>query len=220
MFPPDKFNLYAIKGTLHREEKARHCAGDYAGILTTCRTVYAESEPVLYTNTEFCIHIRDHYWLHFMDEVHYENLFGRDCDKKPGRKQWVAENPWLQNPRSIVSLDQVRKLCLRVELSTSAEAVRWTWTNQLRHTLRDASNIQTVHIMLENIDDVVFFALDFDQEQTDHALWIIGETMQCAGTVTAALGNLLGSIDFKPASYHRMLAVLGGYVPAPDRLCV
>lgn len=219
MFPPGRFHVYAIKGTLHRKQKARHSAGDYTGILSTCRTVHAESEPVLYTNTEFCIHVRDHYWLHLMDEAHYENVFGRPRYHKPGRKQWLAGNPWLRNPRSIVSLDKVRKLCLKIEVSTSAEAVRWTWTNQLRHTLRNASDIQTLHIRLGDIEDidVIFFDLDIDQDQTDHVLWIIGETMQCAGTVTAALDHLPGSVDFQPASYYRMLTVLGGYVPAPDR---
>lgn len=47
MFPQDTIDVYAVKSTLHKAKDARCTAEDYVGILATCRTVQAESEPVL-----------------------------------------------------------------------------------------------------------------------------------------------------------------------------
>lgn len=61
MFLLDVFKVYAINGKLHKAADAHHLAGDYTTILTTCRAIYTEAKPVLYTNMEFIIHVKDDY---------------------------------------------------------------------------------------------------------------------------------------------------------------
>ena len=57
VFPRDKPDIYAIKGSLHKAEHVHHVAGDHLSILTTRCIIYIEAEPILYDNTEFCTHI-------------------------------------------------------------------------------------------------------------------------------------------------------------------
>lgn len=211
MFPEELVSLYAIRGTLHKSPDEHHPAGDYLGILTTCRAIHAESEAVLYNNTDFFILFEERYWLHLMDARAYETTFGRWCGQKPGRRQWVLENPWLQDPRSIVSLKRVRKLYLGVEISRSAEARRWTWTKQMQNTLRGASNLRRLNVRLFWPQSVRTGPL-LDQNQIDIALSIIGNTVRCGVTVTASLDSEIGEFDFDPAGYYRMVDAIKAYV--------
>jgi len=201
MFSRDKLDVYAIKGSLHKTEHVDHVASDHLAILTTCRTIYAEAKPVLYNNTEFCIHIRDHYWLHFWDNEHYEDVFEvEDYLEEPHSSLWAQWNPWLQDPRSIVPLDNVRILTVAAECSTSDSACNYTWTGQLKHTLRAASNIRKLHIELK-----VPYEESPDQQTTNFMLELFEYHIKCRGTVTAEMELALGSVKFDSASYYRML---------------
>lgn len=142
MFPRDKLDVYAIKGSLHKVEHMDHVADDHLAILTTCRAIYAEAKPVMYSNTEFCVHIRDHYWLQFWDNEYYDDVFeAEDYLEEPHSALWAQWNPWLQDPRSIVPLDNVRILTVAAECSTGGSACNYTWTGQFKQNLRAASNI-------------------------------------------------------------------------------
>lgn len=201
MFPRDKLDVYAIKGSLHKAEHVHHVASDHLAILTTCRTIYTEAKPVLYVNTEFCLHIRDHYWLHFWDTEHYEETFDvEDFLEEPLSSQWNQWNPWLQDLRSIVPLDNVRILTLAVECSTGGPACNYTWTGQFKHSLRAASNIQKLHIELK-----IPYEESPDQQTTDFMFELFEYHIKCRGTVTAEMELALGSTDFDSASYYRML---------------
>lgn len=205
MFTPDKVDVYAIEGTLHKAEEAHHPAGEYVGILATCRTIHAESTPVLYHQTEFCIHIKDCYWLHFMDNLTYEQVYLREWHQKPRQKQWLSKNPWLQDPRSVVSLENVRKLSLQLEVSGRTAAKRDTWTPLLKHKLYNATNIRFLHIKVQAIH-----GQRLNQGQTDHTFGTIGQTIRCPGIVSGELDPWLAASDFNPSSYYRMLAAYGG----------
>jgi hypothetical protein len=201
MFPRDKLDVYAIKGSLHKAEHVNHVAGDHPAILTICRTIYTEAKPVLYNNTEFCIHIRDHYWLHFWDIDHYEDVFEvEDYLEEPHSSHWAQWNPWLQDPRSIVPLDNVRILTLAVECSTNSSACNNTWTGQFKHSLRAASNIQKLHIELKNP-----YEESPNQHTTNSMFQLFEYHVKCRGTVTAEMELVLGSTKFDSAGYYRML---------------
>ena len=201
MFPRDELDVYAVKGSLHKAEHVDHVASDHLSILTTCRTIYNEAKPVLYNNTEFCVHIRDHYWLHFWDNEHYEEMFDvEDYLEEPHASLWAQWNPWLQDPHSIVPLDNVRILTLAAECSTGGVACNYTWTGQLKHTLRTASNIQRLHIKLK-----VPYEEGPDQRTTNFMFELFEYHIKCRGTVTAEMELALGSTKFDSASYYKML---------------
>lgn len=204
MFTPDKFDVYAIEDTLHKVQEPHHSAGNYVGILATCRTICAEATAVLYHNTEFCIHIKDCYWLHFMDKGIYEQIYHRDWNQKPRQRQWISQNPWLQDPRSVVSINNVRNLSLHVEVNGRPAARREMWTPLLKRALLSAANIRSLHITLKAA------RLFLDQDHIDHTLAVIGQTVQCRGVVTAEMDPWLGASDYIPSSYYRMLAFYGG----------
>lgn len=44
MFPPEKLDVYAIRGDLHRTMHQQFTAGNYVAALATCRTIYKEGE--------------------------------------------------------------------------------------------------------------------------------------------------------------------------------
>jgi hypothetical protein len=208
MFPRDKFDVYAIKGSLHKAADVHHIAGDHVAILTTCRTIYIEAKPVLYSNTEFCIHVRNQYWLHLWSTEIYEETFEvEDFLDEPQSGEWNGYNPWLQEPRSIVPIDNVRTLTLAIECSAGASSHDWTWTGQLRHTLRGASNIQKLHIRIKDpYEDHQF------QATTDLMMGILGQCIRCRGVVTAELDLALGSENFDSRSYYKMLDGFKGWV--------
>jgi hypothetical protein len=111
MFPTDKFNINAVRGSLHKPEDTYTIAGDHVAILATCRTIYTEAKPVLYANTEFYIRIQDRYWLHYWSSDAYVRTFDVEThDDEPEQSQWIAQNPWLEDPRSIVPINNVRVL--------------------------------------------------------------------------------------------------------------
>ncbi|KAM0709679.1 hypothetical protein Q7P35_003719 [Cladosporium inversicolor] len=208
MFPRDRLDVYAIKGSLHKAEHVHHVAGDHLAMLTTCRTIYTEAELVLYENTEFCLHIRDHYWLHFWDTEHYEETFEvEDYLEEPHSYLWAQWNPWLQDLRSIVPLDNVHILTLAVECSTGGSACSSTWTGQFKHSLRAASKIQKLHIELKNPYE------ESPHQQTTNFMFELFEYhINCRGTVTAEMDLVLGSTKFDSASYYRMLDHFKGQV--------
>lgn len=201
MFPPDKVDVYAIQGSLRKAEDAHYDAGDHVAVLTACCTIYIEAKPILYSNTEFCVHIRAHYWLHIWTIEEYDEIFDvDDFLEEPMPNQWIERNPWLQDPRSIVPVDNVRTLTLAIECSTSLTSHNWTWTGQIRHTFRGASNIQKLHIELKDpFEDYP------DQQAADLMLGMLGKYVKCRGTVTAEMDLALGSKKFDSGSYYKML---------------
>jgi hypothetical protein len=159
MFPPDEFDVYAIKGSLHKAEWPHHVPGDHVAILATCRTIYTEAKAILYYNTTFCIHLRDQYWLHertqmWYDPDEYLEEFGLESVlDEPNSDDWIEHKPWLQDPHSIVPVSNIRSLSLDIECNTKMTAQKPTWTGQLKHTLRGASNIRKLYIALINPED-------------------------------------------------------------------
>lgn len=121
MFPLDEVNVYAVKGSLHKAEDAHHTAGDHVRILATCRLFYTEGMPILYTNTDFHIHIRDEYWWPFFpsNSPDFYRIRDRGAISEPNPAEWLANTKWLQDPRSIVPLNNVRTLSLDIALSNS-----------------------------------------------------------------------------------------------------
>lgn len=207
MFPKEKVNLYAINGSLHKAEDAHHIAGEHIAILATCRVVYDEAKPIFYNRTEFCIHTRDEYWLNLWGIEQYVEVFGAEHDlDPPDPDSWNEHNPWLQDPRSIVPVSNIRILTLDMECSTGASPRRWTWTAQLRYTLKCATNITRLHITLKPPYDQERFA----QGETDIALEILGQAVRCGGIVTADMSLSLGSMGFNSDGYWRFLAGLRG----------
>jgi len=201
MFPVDKLDVYAIKGSLHKAEHARHDTGAHLAILNTCRAIYTEAKPVLYNNTEFVIHIRDHYWLHFYDNELYEEMFDvDDYLQEPVTHDWNEGNPWLQDSCSIVPLDNVRNLTLAAECSTGRSEYCYTWTGQIKHTLRSASNIRKLHIKLK-----LPFEKSLLQYTTDFMFELLEYHIKCRGPVTAEMDLALGSTKFDSGSYYKML---------------
>jgi hypothetical protein len=205
MFPTDKMHIYAVRGSLHKAEDKHPVAGDYVAILATCRTIYTEAKPVLYAHTEFCIHFWDYYWLHYWTPADYVENFEVEDDMEPDSNDWTEYNPWLENSRSIVPINNVRFLSLNIVATTNAQARKWTWTGQLKHTLREARHIEKLHIALDCPSD-----LEFDQDETNETMRIVGRTMKCGGIVTGNMSLLLGSAGFASASYYQMLAGLKG----------
>lgn len=88
---------------------------------------------------------------------------------------------------------------------------RRTWTAQLRHNLREAANIQKLHISLQAPHDLRA-AIASSLRNTDATLEILGQDLKCGtgGTVTGEMDLQLGSIDFDSTSYYKMLAVFKG----------
>lgn len=205
MFSPDKIDVFAIEGTLHKAPETRHSASNYVGILATCRTICNESTPVLYQKTEFRIHIKDCYWLHPMDYTTYEQVYHRKWNQKPRPSQWLANNSWLQDPCSVVPINNARNLSLHVAVNGRATGAQETWTPLLRRNFLSATNIQSLHIKMQAIHGT-----RLDQSQTDLTLGVIGQVIQCRGTVTAEIVSWLGASDYDPSSYYRMLAGYGG----------
>lgn len=189
MFPPDEIRLEMIGGNLHVTKRAQQLAGSYVAILATCRVLYAEGKPVLYNNTEFRILVGD-----------------RDAQRVRIWEKHLKQ----KCSRSSVSINDVRKLSLEVAVNRSAETRQTTWTERFKQILRTATAIQNLHITL------TVRSHEYDQEETDHTLRVIAETVQCNGAVTADLDYQLGSpsIGFKPAGYYRMLAGYAGQVPS------
>lgn len=61
LFPPTQVVLRIIEGNLRAQKRSLGLERYFGvGILATCRTLYNESKPVLYNNTEFCFVVRDH----------------------------------------------------------------------------------------------------------------------------------------------------------------
>jgi hypothetical protein len=205
MFPTEPISVHAIRGRLHKLENEHIDAGDHVAILATCRTIYEEAKPVLYTNIEFVMYVQDQYWLHFFSPEDYTFVFEVDEDMEPDLNDWTTQNPWLENPRSVIPLDNVRLLALVIEANASAEGRQWTWTEQLKHTLHEARHIQKLHIALECSSEE-----GFDQNETDETLRIVGETLRCSGTITGNMHTSAGSAGFASASYYHMLAGFGG----------
>jgi hypothetical protein len=206
MFPTSKIDVYAIKGSLHKAEDAYTVAGDHVAILSTCRAIYTEAKPVLYANTEFRIHVQDRYWLHLWPSETYFERFGVDDeDVEADPSLWIELNPWLGNPRSIVPLNIVRVLSLNIEANISVEGKKWTWTGQLKHTLREARHLEKLQIILNCEPE-----LGFDQDETNKTLRTIGQIVKCGGAVTGKMSLVLGAYGFASASYYQMLAELKG----------
>lgn len=204
MFPLDEVNIYAVQGSLHKSEDAHHIAGDHVAILATCRTIYTEAKPILYNQTKFCIHMRDQFWLNFWDCAAYEAKFSTDASVTPKTEEWTEYNPWLQDPRSIVPVRNIRNLSFDIECGTTSIGRQWTWTAQLKHTLLEATNIAKLHIALRPPFDDNDMTLD--QHETDLILESLKQTVKCRGTVTGELALSLGNDKFDPKSYFKMLA--------------
>jgi hypothetical protein len=208
MFPCGRVDVYAIKGSLHKGEDQHYVAGEHVAILTACRMIYIEAKPVLYHSTEFCIHIRDHYWLHLWTKESYKEMFDvEDYVQEPDALEWNELTPWVQDPCSIVPLDNIRILTLAAECSTSVPAYMYTWTGQLKHTLRTASNIQKLHIELKLPEED-----SPDQHTTNFMFELFGYYIRCRGPVTAEMDLALGSTEFDSESYYKMLDKFKGYV--------
>lgn len=208
MFPCERVDIYAITGSLHKKENARYISGGHLAILRTCRTIYTEAKPVLYGNSEFCIHIQDYYWLHMWTRYHYEEVFDvEDFHEEPHPFQWRLRNPWLQDPRSIVPLDNVCVLTLAAECNMGETEHTYTWTGQIKQTLRAASNIQKLHIELRSPNGD-----ELSQDATDLMLEHFANYIRCHGTVTAEMESALGAIEFDSGSYYKMLDRFKGQV--------
>jgi hypothetical protein len=208
MFPVEEFDIYAIRGSLHKAEHGRHVAGKHVAVLTACRTIYTEAKPVLYNNTEFCIRFRNFYWLHIWNADLYEESFEvEDYLDEPLSNEWIESNPWLEDPRSIVPVDNIRKLTLAIECNMNSVAHSYTWTAQIKHTLRTASNIQKLHISIGDIPEDTPC-----QHSTDRMLALLGQYIKCRGPVTAEMDLALGSKVFDSGSYYKMLDGFKGYV--------
>jgi hypothetical protein len=143
MFPAESITIHAIRGRLHMDEDGHVDAGDHVAILATCRTIYEEAKPVLYTNIEFVICLRDQYWLHIWHPDNYVDVFGMGEDSEPDSNDWIAENPWLEDPRLLVPLNNVRKLSLAIEANANAEGEKRTWTEQLKNTLETLGTLRS-----------------------------------------------------------------------------
>jgi hypothetical protein len=78
MFLPDQVTVYAIDGSLHKSAEARYAAGEYTGVLATCRTIRAEATPILYANTLFNIRIEER----FSEESWSVELARKVCGKQ------------------------------------------------------------------------------------------------------------------------------------------
>ena len=201
MFPPERVDIYAIKGSLHKTEDASFDAGDYLAILTACRALYAEAKPVLYNNSEFCIHIRDHYWLHMWEPDDIYDMFNVGSYlHEPEPADWIECNPWLQDPCSIVPVTNIRVLTLVVECSTSMTAYNYTWTGQMKRSFLEASSVQKLHIEFKTTQGYTP-----SQHATDLMFGDLGRCIRCRGTVTAEMDLALGSTNFNTRSYYRML---------------
>lgn len=209
MFPRAKFHIYAINGSLHKEEHRHYTVGECVAVLATCRAIYEEAKPVLYNRTEFCILMRDEYWLHSWDELTYKDVFGcDDVRESPDPHAWIAHNPWLLDPRSIVPVSNIRILTLYMSCTGSLKARNWTWTAQLRHTLLSATKITKLHIDLDTPHEGD--RENFNQSETNLALDILGQTIKCDGIVTAAMDPSLGIIGFDSEHYWKMLTGFKG----------
>jgi hypothetical protein len=195
MFLPDQVTVYAIDGSLHKSADAHYAAGDYTGILATCRILYAEAQPILYANTEFNIRVRDRLSMALWPEADAREICG---------VLYESSADWLDSPRSIVPVNQARVLTLTVETSTGARARSGTWTQDFIDTLHGISDLQKLHIAL-----TASASMRLRQRATDIVLGTIAQTIKCKGTVTAEMDPSLGS-NFDSASYYRMLAVFGG----------
>jgi hypothetical protein len=206
MFPLAHCDMYAIKGCLHKAEEACYVAGDHVAILASCRTIYNEAKPVLYSNTSFSIYIRDNYWLHTEDDEQVMEMFDLETMfHEPDSDDWIEHNPWLQDPRSIVPVSKIRTLTLAIECNSTVAAQKRTWTGQLKHTLRGAPNIRRLHLAL--MDPLEGFV---HQESTDRTLRDLGQIIRCRGVVTASMDPRLGSMRFDTTSYYQMLATCKG----------
>jgi len=212
MFPCETVDVYAIKGSLHKGEDKHYIAGEHVAILTACRMIYTEAKPVLYHNTEFCIHIRDHYWLHLWTKEGYQDMFEvEDYLQEPDSNEWNEWTPWVQDPCSVVPLDNVRNLRLAAECSTGGTAYIYTWTGQIKHTLRAARNIQKLHIDIKPPCEE-----NLNQHTTDFMFELFGNYIKCRGAVTAEMDLVLGSHDFDSGSYYEMLENFKGSVSPRD----
>jgi hypothetical protein len=205
VFPAESITIHAIRGRLHMDEDGHVDDGDHVAILATCRTIYEEAKPVLYTNIEFVIRLRDQYWLHIWHPDNYVDVFGMGEDSEPDSNDWIAENPWLEDPRLLVPLNNVRKLSLAIEANENAEGRKRTWTEQLKNTPRDARHIAKLHITLDCAPE-----LGFDQKETDETLRIVGQTVRCSKDTTGNMHASLASAGFASASYYHLLAGYGG----------
>lgn len=209
VFRRTAFNIYVIKGTLRKKRGAKHRSSKYLGILTTCRVVHAECKPIFYNNTTFRLHIKDRFWHEFMNCDTNGNfvLESFDCyrNQEPELDLWLAKNHWLQDSRSIVPIENARRLFLEVEPNRNTVGRQWTWTESLKQTFREASHIQFLHISLEITD-----SLGFDQIQTDRTLRVIREAIHCGGIVTGRMNPELGSVGFNSMNYYRLLASYHG----------
>jgi hypothetical protein len=195
MFLPDTIIAYAINGSLHKAADGHHVAGGYIGLLATCRTIYTEAKPFLYANTEFNIHVRDRLSNYLWPKADARKicgvLYGRSAN-------------WLDNPRSIVPVNQARVLTLTMETSTGVRARSKTWTQDLINTLNGISDLQKLHIALRASNP-----MPLSQRATDLVLSTVAQTIKCNDTVTAEMDPSLGS-NFDSAGYYRMHAVFGG----------
>jgi hypothetical protein len=194
MFPADSVTVHNIDGSLHSLPDAHKVAADYLGILTTCRKIHTEANPVLYSNTKFEVYIGC-----------FETIIS--AWYSPDSKGVCRINPWLDNPRSIVSLRNARKLSLTMEASVSPEVRKRVWTEQIKNDLRGASDLKLLDITLKATSNG-----QFDQDETDHTLWFLEQSMSCDGPIKARMDLELGSMRFDPTNYYRMVAALRGYV--------
>jgi hypothetical protein len=198
MFPRDKVNVYAINGRLHKSADAHHSAGDHTAMLATCRTIYAEAQPVLYNNTIFDIQVKNCYWTEEWTEADLKEVYGVN---------WESESDdWLENTHSLVPINQVRRLTLSVEVSSlEPEETEETWTEQLKNELRGVWSLQSLQISLRANSDE-----HMSQSETDRVLRIISQTIKCGGAVAGEMDPSLGSMDFDSTQYYRMLGKFRG----------
>jgi hypothetical protein len=198
MFPCDKVNVFAINKVLHKSLDAHYVAGNYTAILATCRTIYADAQPVFYNNTVFDIQVKNRYWKDDWEEADAKEVLGVNWASPP--------YDWLENTHSLVPAKQVRRLTLSVEVSsTEPGETDETWTEQFKNELRGVSSLQSLHICLKANPDE-----QMDQDETDRVLQIIAQTVKCGGAMAGEMDLSLGSMDFDSTQYHHMLAHFGG----------
>jgi hypothetical protein len=166
MFPTNSMIVHDIDGSLHSLPDAHHVAADYLGILTTCRKIHTEANPVLYSNTNFEVYIG-------CFETIFSVWYSQDSEGA-----WHI-NPWIDDPRSIVSIKHVRTLLLTVGTIASPEMRTRDWTGQIENDLRETPDLKSLCITLEAIPDG-----RIDQHETDHALRFLEQNMKwhCHGT--------------------------------------
>lgn len=188
LFPPDRVSLYAIKGVLRSAGINEHYPSrPFAGLLTTCKTLYTEASSVLFANNQFRIVVRnDSEWEH-------------------------REEHGCSFPNVFSSLHRVRKLSLDILLRP---LLHWekekeeAWLGQILAQISAASSIRSLHMRFEVGDH--YLRSQAHEDLAFNYVVSLFKNARCSGNITATMGLSIGKYSLNTSGYYEMLASIGG----------